>query len=111
MTTVLCSIHAWFVSHYDFFKDFTGPGATFVAAIVAAFITFRFGQIQARIAREQTVTARQQADIALDQLRYNLFEKRYEIYQTARDFLQVLTNDALTDDFEVPLRMSSIFMP
>lgn len=70
--------------------------------IVAAFITFRFGQIQARIAREQAVTARQQADIALDHLRYNLFEKRYEIYQTARDLLQALTNDALKEDFKVP---------
>ena len=99
---MLCPIHALLVSHYELFKDFTGPSATLIAAIVAAIITFRFGQIQARIARGQAATAKQQADIALDQLRYNLFEKRYEIYQAARNLLQTLTSDALKDDFMVP---------
>jgi hypothetical protein len=102
----LWSIHAWLVCHYEFFKDFAGPVATIFAAAVVAVITFRFGQIQARIAREQAVTAEQQAKVALDQLRYNLFDKRYEIYRTARDLLQTLINDALKKNFVVPSLIS-----
>jgi hypothetical protein len=39
--------------YYNVAKDFVGPAATFVAALVAAAVTWHFNRIQTEIARSQ----------------------------------------------------------
>jgi hypothetical protein len=68
---------------YAFFKDFAGPIATTIAAIVAAAITYYFNRAQARIAATQ-------ADVAVERLNLDLFDKRYAIYSSARQLIEYL---------------------
>jgi hypothetical protein len=77
---------------YHLLKDFAGPVATIIAAMVAVFVTWRLGSGQQSIAEQQAITARQQANTALDQLRYNLFQKRYSIYKCGIDLIRLLEN-------------------
>ena len=77
----------------DLAKAFAGPVATIIAASTAAWITYRLGREQVRIAAAQATTAAAQAataaaqeeiaksqrDIAYDKLKWDLFGKRYEI--------------------------------
>jgi hypothetical protein len=72
--------------------------ATIIAASTAAWITYRLGREQVRIAAAQATTAAAQAataaaqkeiaksqrDIAYDKLKWGLFGKRYEIYSGGR---------------------------
>lgn len=66
---------------YGILKDFAGPAATVLAAGGAFFLGWRFGNIQARVAENQSA-------IALDKLKFDLFEKRYEIYSAAKILLE-----------------------
>jgi hypothetical protein len=63
--------------YYDVARDFAGPTATVVAAVVAAWVTFHFNRIQME-------TARTQRDIAFDKLKLETLENRYEIYSAAK---------------------------
>ncbi len=86
----------------DLAKAFAGPAATIIAASTAAWITYRLGREQVRIAAAQATTAAAQAataaaqkeiaqsqrDIAYDRLKYDLFEKRYEIYLAAKELIE-----------------------
>jgi hypothetical protein len=76
-------------------KAFAGPVATIIAAGTAAWITYRLGRSQVRIAETQALTAasqkdiaKSQRDIAYDRLKYDLFEKRYEIYLAAKKLIE-----------------------
>lgn len=82
---------------YSYFKDFAGPIATIIAAVVAAFFV-----------RRQWRTAQQQANTALDQLRYNLFEKRYEIYEAARDAIAITFEKR--DQDKMPHELNELFL-
>jgi hypothetical protein len=68
---------------YQALKDFAGPVAAVIGAIVAGLITLVISNGQKRIAQSQR-------DIALDQLKFNLLQKRYEIYQATKDLLEYL---------------------
>jgi hypothetical protein len=77
-------------STYEVLKDFAGPAAAVVGAIVASVITFIFGRAQKRIAESQR-------DIALDKLKFDLLERRYAIYQATK---QLLEHIALVRDLD-----------
>jgi len=70
-------------SAYEILKDFAGPFAAIVGAIVAGFISFFISRGQKRISQSQR-------DIALDQLKFNLLQKRYEIYQATKELLEYI---------------------
>src|SRR5258708_707896 len=74
----------WFVSHYDFFKDFAGPTATFAAAAAALVVTHRLGKGQLRIAEEQKNIAHEQKELADLKLKSDLFDRRFAIYEEIR---------------------------
>jgi hypothetical protein len=61
------------------FKDFAGPIATIVAALVALSVTAYFAWHQKKIAKEQ-------ADIAKEKLRLDLYDRRFEIFSSIFDF-------------------------
>ena len=82
---------------YSFFKDFAGPIATIIAAVVASFFI-----------RRQWQTAQQQAHTALDQLRYNLFEKRYAIYAAAREAIGIAFEKR--DQDTMPHELDALFL-
>jgi hypothetical protein len=63
------------------FKDFAGPTAIVIGAVVAGLITFV-------ISRGQKHIAQSQRDIALDQLKFNLLQRRYEVYQATKELLE-----------------------
>ena len=69
------------LSTYQVLKDFAGPVAAIIGAIVAGTITFIFGRAQTRIAQSQR-------DIALDKLKFDLFKNRYEIYEATKALLE-----------------------
>jgi hypothetical protein len=75
--------HDW----YQILHDFAGPVATFVAAVVAATITFYFNSVQAKIARQQAKTARVQAELARVRLKHDLFDRRFAVFDAARHLL------------------------
>lgn len=56
------------------------PGVALIGAGTAAYIAWRFGSIQARLAEQQARTAR-------NKLRLDLFERRLKVYQAVADYL------------------------
>ncbi len=64
-----------------FVQPCLAPGAALIGAGAAAFIAWRFGSIQARIAEQQARTAR-------NKLRLDLFERRLKVYQAVADYLE-----------------------
>ena len=54
------------------------------------WVAYKFGSIQAGIAREQAETAKVEKDIAYDRLKYDLFEKRYEVYDAAKRLIEAI---------------------
>jgi hypothetical protein len=86
---------------WNFFATFAGPIATVIASTAAFFVAWRFGAIQAEIARGQAQTAKGQLRIADGQgyiatARFNLdlYEKRYAIFDAARRLLlEVVQHD------------------
>ena len=79
------SICAWFSTNYSTIKDFAAPGATIIAAVIAAGITAVFAWSHAK-------TARTQKDIALDRLRYDLFNKSYTLYEATNQLIRITLN-------------------
>jgi hypothetical protein len=73
-------------SHYEILKDFAGPFATVVAAILATAITAVFAVAQVRIAKSQK-------DIALDKLKFDLLERRYKIYDAAKNLIEYISSN------------------
>jgi hypothetical protein len=67
-------------SMYLFFKDFSGPIATIIAAFAALSVTAYFAWHQKKIAKEQ-------AYIAREKLRHDLYEKRYRVFYAVRKLL------------------------
>jgi hypothetical protein len=81
-------------SFFELARAFAGPVATILAASTAAWITYRLGRNQVRIAAAQAATAeaqkeiaKSQRDIAYDKLKWDLFGKRYEIYSVAGELI------------------------
>lgn len=88
------------IATYQIIKDFAGPGATIIASITAAWITFYFASRQVQVAEQQAAIAKQQADTALDQLRCNLFEKRYAIFEDMKELVRLLVNKPANQNFD-----------
>ena len=76
----MSGICAWFLAHYDFFKDFAGSIATVIAAFVALIFTYRLGRGQLHIAE-------QQAELAAVRLRHDLYERCFLVFECARDLI------------------------
>jgi len=76
-----------------------GPGATIVAAVAAVFVTWKLGQGQLAIARQQAEIAKQQASMAAVRLQHDLFEKRIAVFNAAKDLiLEVFHNSNVSDE-------------
>jgi len=80
---------------WEFCATFAGPIATIIASAAAIIVTWRFGSIQAEIARGQAATAaaqkeiaQSQRDIAYDKLKHDLFDQRHEIYVAAKFIIE-----------------------
>ena len=80
--------HVW-----NFFSTFAGPIATIIASGAALVVTWRFGTMQADLARTQANTAKSkcelriQKNIAAARLNFDLYEKRYAVFDAARRLL------------------------
>lgn len=66
---------------YQILKDFAGPAATVVAAVVAVIVTSILGRGQQRIAKQQAKTAR-------ERFRFDLYEKRFSVYNAVLELYQ-----------------------
>lgn len=66
------------------------PGVALIGAGTAAYIAWRFGSIQARIAEQQARTAR-------NKLRLDLFEKRMKVYEAIAEYLNTLPSWAMQE--------------
>jgi hypothetical protein len=76
-----------------------GPVATVIAAVAAVYVTWRLGQSQLQIARQQADTAKLQADLAEVRLQHDLFDRRFAVYEAARNLvLEVVRASNVSDD-------------
>ena len=82
---------------WGFFATFAGPTATIIASGAATIIAWKFGSMQAEIARGQARTAeaqreiaKGQLEIAYDKLKHDLFQKRYEVYLAAKGVIEAI---------------------
>lgn len=92
------ALQSWFLTHYEFFHDFASPIATFVAAAVAAGITFYFNRSQKRITQDQANTAQLQARLAAVRLQHELYDRRFAIFHNSREFLsKIMLNGQVKD--------------
>lgn len=76
-------------------------GAPVLAACIAGVVAWKFGAIQAGIARQQAATAAAAAQTAKSKLKLELFERRYELYElTVRTIenLGILSEDQKVKD-------------
>jgi hypothetical protein len=96
---------------WEFFKTFAGPFAIIVASATAAWMTNKFGTIQAGIAREQAKTAeaqkeisKSQRDIAYDKLKHDLFDKRYEVYSAAKSLIEEIFAKSPVDEANLEIK-------
>jgi hypothetical protein len=81
-----------------------GPAATIIAASVAVYFTWRLGQGQLAIAKQQATIATQQAKLADIRLQHDLFDRRYAVYEAAQKLLfevlrEAKISDVAYDDF------------
>lgn len=67
----------------EWFKAATPLLAALIASFTAAFVTIKFGRIQAAIADRQANTAALAARTARNKLRLDLFERRVKVYDAA----------------------------
>ena len=65
---------------YPEFLEFMRAVGTPIAALIGAFVAFRFGNIQAGIANRQAETARDAALTARNKLRMDMYQERLKIY-------------------------------
>ena len=72
-TWTLCN----FYKHFEFWKTFASPIATFVAALAAVGVTLYFNRAQKHIAEAQK-------DIAFNKLKLELFDRRYAIMESIK---------------------------
>src|SRR5436190_8882137 len=79
---------------YQLARDFAGPIATTVAAIVAVCVTGYFARHQREIAKEQ-------ARIAREKLRLDLYDRRFEIFESIFDFYNAMISWAGTPEQKV----------
>jgi len=71
-------------------------GAPVLAACIAGVVAWKFGSIQAGIARQQAATAAAAAQTAKSKLKLDLFERRYDMYEfTVRALVSM---DQATED-------------
>jgi hypothetical protein len=71
---------SWFSNHYEFFKDFTGPTVTLVAAVAALRVSSKLGKGQLSVGQ-------QQAELADIRFKHDVFDRRFEVYEATRNFL------------------------
>jgi hypothetical protein len=64
-----------------------GPTATVIAAVAAVVVTWRLGQSQIAIGRQQADTAKQQAELASVRLQHDLFDRRFAVYEATQKLL------------------------
>lgn len=67
-----------------------GPFLQFVAASMAVGVAYKFGKIQAGIARQQADTAALAAQTARNKLKYELFERRLEMYDLVYKYIDTV---------------------
>jgi hypothetical protein len=96
---------------WEFFTTFAGPIAIIVASATAAWMTNKFGTIQAGIAREQARTAeaqkdisKSQRDIAYDKFKHDLFDKRYEVYCAAKSLIEEIFAKSPVDEADPEIK-------
>ncbi len=100
---------------WNFFATFAGPIATIVASFAALFVTWRFGTIQAGVAREQAKIAQGQMRIADEQkyiararFKLDFYEKRYSVFEAARSLLiQAVQHDHVDAEQVITFRMKT----
>jgi hypothetical protein len=95
----------------EILKTFASPIATIIAATAAVWVTYKFGSIQASLAKQQAQTAGVQKDIAesqrniaYDRLKYDLFEKRYEVYDAAKRLIEAIFAKTPIDVADLTIR-------
>lgn len=83
--------------------DLTSMWTTFVqpclTPLVAAFVAWRFGTIQAGIAKQQVATAISAAETARKKLKFDLFDRRLKIHEGIYAFLRELPSLPAIADF------------
>lgn len=73
-----------------------------LAALIAAFIAYRFGAIQAEIARRQVSIADDAGLTARNKLRMDMYEERMQVYKAVRNlFGQFGVNGKISRDDEM----------
>jgi hypothetical protein len=77
---------------------FAGPAATIIAATVVVYFTWRLGQGQLEIAKQQATIAKQQAELADMRLQHDLFDRRYAVYEAAQKLLSDILQHAKISD-------------
>ncbi len=73
-----------------------------LAALIAAFIAYRFGAIQAEIARRQVSIADDAGLTARNKLRMDMYQERMQVYKAVRNlFGQFGVNGRISRDDEI----------
>lgn len=67
-------------------------GAPVLAALLAGGVAWKFGSIQAGIARQQAATAAAAAATAKQKLKLDLFDRRWTVYRAAVDTISFVLN-------------------
>lgn len=87
---------------YEAVLEFMRAFGTPMAALIAAGIAYRFGNIQAGIARRQVSIADNAALTARNKLRVDMYEERLSVHQAVRHlFGQLSVNGHITHDDEI----------
>ena len=74
------------------------PTVALVGALSASFVAWRFGSIQAAIARQQAATALGAAETARKKLKLELFDRRLKVHEELYSFIRELPGlPAITD--------------
>lgn len=69
------------------FFEIARIGSPLLAAVLAGGVAWRFGSIQAGIARQQASTAAASAETARNKLRLDLFDRRLKIYDGIEEMI------------------------
>lgn len=82
-----------------FIQPLLTPLAALLGAASATYVTWRFGTIQAEIARQQAATASRAAETARKKLKLELFERRLSLYDKIYSFMRELPSLPFDTDF------------
>jgi hypothetical protein len=66
------------------------PLIQLITALLAGYIAYKFGSIQASIARQQAATAATAAQTARNRLKFDLFERRMNMYSLVYDYIETV---------------------